>query len=175
MMGIRLFVVSVAVVAAGCGDDQTTTITCGTGTSGSLAVDSPVEVTGEGGADLRGAAIAAQAKTTLPAGDVTIECAADIVPAGYTALGPAVTFGADGTWSDRPFILTLPYKAERYPKLAHQKDVRIVAKRAGQDAPFFPPETGVGDEPKLKGLEAVAERKVGKARLTLFRLPGGPD
>jgi hypothetical protein len=139
MMGTRLYVVSVALIAAGCGDDPTTTITCGTGTSGALGIDEPVEVTAEGGADLRGASIAAEAKTTLPSGDVTIECAGDIVPAGYMALGPAVTFGADGTWSDRPFVLTLPYKSARAPKTAQAKDVRIVARRAGQDTSFFPP------------------------------------
>lgn len=31
-------------------------------------------------------------------------------------------------------------------------------------------ETAVKDEPKIKGLEAVAERKVGKARITLLRV-----
>ena len=36
-------------------------------------------------------------------------------------------------------------------------------------------ETGVNEEPEVKGLEAVADRKVGKARLTLLRMPGGPD
>ena len=36
-------------------------------------------------------------------------------------------------------------------------------------------ETAVNDEPEVKGLEAVADRKVGKARLTLLRMPGGPD
>lgn len=32
-------------------------------------------------------------------------------------------------------------------------------------------ETAVDEEPKVKGLEAVADRKVGKARLTLLRQP----
>jgi len=32
-------------------------------------------------------------------------------------------------------------------------------------------ETAVDEEPKVKGLEAVADRKVGKARLTLLRMP----
>ncbi len=32
-------------------------------------------------------------------------------------------------------------------------------------------ETGIKEAPQVKGLEAVAERKVGKALLTLFRLP----
>src|SRR5690606_26407340 len=90
------------------------------------------------GQDLRGAAIAAGPATTIPSAAVSIACAADIVPPGYIALGPAVTFGADGTWSDRPFLLTLPYKAARLPKNAERRHVRIVAKRAGQSDPFFP-------------------------------------
>ena len=36
-------------------------------------------------------------------------------------------------------------------------------------------ETAHDEEPKVKGLEPVAERKVGKARLTLFRMPGAPE
>ena len=36
-------------------------------------------------------------------------------------------------------------------------------------------ETAVNDEPEVKGLEAVADRKVGKARLTLLRMPDAPD
>lgn len=36
-------------------------------------------------------------------------------------------------------------------------------------------ETAVNEEPEVKGLEAVVTRKVGKARLTLFRMPGAPD
>ncbi len=36
-------------------------------------------------------------------------------------------------------------------------------------------ETAVNEEPEVKGLEAVADRKVGKARLTLLRMPDAPD
>lgn len=36
-------------------------------------------------------------------------------------------------------------------------------------------ETSDKDVPQVKSLDAVADRKVGKARLTLFRLPGAPD
>jgi 16S rRNA (guanine966-N2)-methyltransferase len=35
-------------------------------------------------------------------------------------------------------------------------------------------ETGAGEVPKVRALEAVADRKVGKARLTLFRLKDAP-
>ncbi len=136
MTGIRSFLLSALVAAlAACGDDPSTEIVCSGGTTGGLSAGGTVEVTG--GSDLKGAAITAQAKTTLPAGEVSIACADDIVPDGFVALGPAVQFGAEGTWSDRPFELTLPYKAARLPKGAEPRHVRIVAKRDGQD-PYFP-------------------------------------
>ncbi|MDX2088315.1 MAG: hypothetical protein SFX73_10720 [Kofleriaceae bacterium] len=140
MFGTRSSLALITLVVASCGDDtsQSTEILCGTGTSGALAAGASVSV-GEAGKDLKGAAITAQAKTTVPAGEVTIECAGDIVPEGFIALGPAVTFGAEGTWSDRPFELTLPYKHARLPTGAEPRHVRIIAKRAGQTDPFFPP------------------------------------
>jgi 16S rRNA (guanine966-N2)-methyltransferase len=36
-------------------------------------------------------------------------------------------------------------------------------------------ETAFNEEPKIKGLEAVASRKVGKARITLLRLADAPE
>jgi hypothetical protein len=134
MMGRALLLCFGSLVAA-CGDDPSTTIVCGTGTSGSLSPGGTVEVTG--GADLRGAAISAGAKTTVPASEVTIGCAADIAPPGYIVLGPAVSFGTEGTWSDRAFELTVPFKSARLPKGAERRHVRIVAKRDGQEA-YFP-------------------------------------
>jgi len=137
MLGRRLFAVSVATFAACGGDDPSTEITCADGTSGALTAGGSVVVE-SGGADLDGAAIGAQATTTIPAGDVSIACADDIAPPGYTPLGPAVAFGAEGTWSDRMFELTLPFKAARLPEGAGRRHVRVVAKRAGQDEAFFP-------------------------------------
>lgn len=122
---------------AACGDDPTTDLKCGTGTQGLLTATGPITVTDSGGADLRGASIGATSGTVIPSAPVTIRCAPDIAPAGYTPLGPAVTFGPDGTWSDRPFALTLPYKAARMPTEAARRHVRIVAKRATGE-PFFP-------------------------------------
>ncbi len=126
---------------AACGDDGssgTTTITCGDGASGALSPSGTVEVTAESGADLRGAAIHAQAATRPPTAPVTIACAADIVPDGYVALGPAVTFGPVGAASDRPFELTLPYKAARLPTGGLRRHVRIVARRASGESFFAP-------------------------------------
>src|SRR5947207_9231287 len=125
MSGRSLFAVSAALCAVACGDDQSTTITCGDGTSGALSVGGTVAVTR--GADLNGAAITAGSKTTIPSGEVSIACADDIVPTGFIALGPAVSFGTEGTWSDRPFELTLPYKAARLPSGAGRRHVRIAA------------------------------------------------
>lgn len=36
-------------------------------------------------------------------------------------------------------------------------------------------ETAHNEIPEVKGLESLADRKVGKARLTLFRMPAGPE
>ena len=137
MKGIFVLAAAVATIAA-CGDNKNINLTCGTGTQGMLAMGSPVAVTSSAGDDLQGAQIAADDHTTLPAGAVTIACAPDIAPSGYVALGPAVRFGAEGTWSDRPFELTLPYKAARLPAAAGRANVRIVAQRAGS-TPYFPP------------------------------------
>ncbi len=130
-------------LTSGCGDDDggSLEIVCGEGTSGALSTTNAVVVEGDAADDLAGAAITAEAATTIPSSEVSIACApADIVPAGYVALGPAVTFGPEGTWSNRPFKLTLPYKAARLPEGAGRRNVRIVAKRQiGDGTPFFPP------------------------------------
>jgi hypothetical protein len=136
MKGLALFVACVA-ATAGCGDNLNANITCGTGTSGVLAMGSPIAVTASSADDLAGAQIAADTHTTIPAEAVSIACAPDIVPDGYIALGPAVAFGADGTWSDRAFLLTLPYKAKRLPAAADRRHVRIIAQHAG-GTPYFP-------------------------------------
>jgi hypothetical protein len=137
MMGTRLFCISAALLTACGGGGGNKDIECGTGTSGALSAGSSLTVSGSAAKDLKNAAITATAKTTAPAGEVSIECAPDIVPAGFIALGPAVKFGTEGTWSDRPFELTLPYKAARLPKNGERRHVRIVAKREGQEA-YFP-------------------------------------
>ncbi|MBX3158172.1 MAG: hypothetical protein KF773_19550 [Deltaproteobacteria bacterium] len=136
MMRVRFALLLGAVTACG-GDDGTTTLTCpvGEGTTGALAAGGEVVVRGT--ADLDGARLAAGPKTTIPDREVSIRCAADIVPDGFVALGPAVSFGGEGTWSDRAFELTLPYKAKRLPSGANRSHVRIVAKRA-TGAAFFP-------------------------------------
>jgi enterochelin esterase-like enzyme len=134
-----ILVAIILTVGCGGGGGNTTEIRCGDGTDGALAPGGTVSVTAASGEDLVGAAIHAQAATTAPA-TVSIACADDIVPAGYIALGPAVTFGPARAWSDRPFELTLPYKAARLPEGAARRHVRIVARRdIGDGTSFFPP------------------------------------
>jgi len=129
---------------AACGDDGptgSTELLCGAGTSGTLTASAMVAVTDASGEDLVGASVAVSAPSTaIPNGDITIDCGDDIVPTGYTALGPAVTFGPLGSWSDRAFTVTLPYKAARLPENTTYRHVRIVAKRhIGDGTSFFPP------------------------------------
>ena len=166
--GIGLLFLLIATLA--CGDDPTTEIVCAGEASGALAAGGAITVTAD--SDLRGAAISAQEHTTIPAADVTIACAPDIVPAGYVALGPAVQFGAEGTWSDRPFELTLPYKAVRLPAGAERRHVRIVARRAGQDASFFP---AVSNR-TLDDADAYASRATFRAgELTTYQVVAAAD
>ena len=73
MRGIICSVVIAALCA--CGDDTTTTITCGEGIEGTLTATGSVEVTTDAGKDLRGAAIGAGPSTTLPSLPVSIKCA----------------------------------------------------------------------------------------------------
>lgn len=111
----------------------------------------------------------AQAATTAPTAAVTIACHDDIVPAGFIALGPAVSFGPAGAASDRPFERTLPYKAARLPTGALPRHVRIVAQRhLGDATPFFAPVSNLS----LDDADGYASRVRFRAG-ELVDLPGG--
>ena len=174
MRGILCLVV---IAATACGDDPSTEIACGDGTEGALSAGGKVEVTASAGKDLRGAAIEATAATTLPGAAVTIACASDIAPAGYKPLGPAVTFGADGTWSERPFLLTLPYKAARLPSKAERRHVRVVARRAGQSESFFPPVSNrtIDDEDRYASRATFRAGELTTYQLVAAETAGEPE
>ena len=111
---LAMVIASASTLLACGGDDAPSTeLACGDGVTGALTPGGVIVVDAKAAKDLAGAAVRAQAATTVPTAAVTIGCAADIVPAGFVALGPAVTFGPGGAASDRPFELTLPYKAAR--------------------------------------------------------------
>ncbi len=138
-----LFSALVGTLAACGGDDSDDgpgPLRCEGGASGALAVGGTVAVTGDDAFDLRGAAVSAGDHTTVPSADVSLGCAADLMPEGYVALGPAVAIGPAGTWSDRPFDVTLPYRASLLPAGATDAAIRVVARRhVGDGTPFFPP------------------------------------
>lgn len=134
---------SVLIGIVGCGDNSaggSIEIVCGDGVSDGLSMDAPVLVSSGAAADLAGASVAVDNPAVALPQAVSIECAADIAPPGFVALGPAVSFGPTGHASDRPFSLTVPYKAARLPEGAGRRHVRIVARRhLGDTEPFFPP------------------------------------
>jgi S-formylglutathione hydrolase FrmB len=119
-------------VACGGDDPPSLELACGPGTSGALTPGGRLVVEGAAALDLAGAAVAAGPSTTVPAGAIAIGCAADVVPDGYLALGPAVSFGPTAV-SDRPFELTLPYKAARLPSGGLTRHVAVVVSRPGGD------------------------------------------
>lgn len=155
------------------GSEGSTELVCGEGTSGTLTAGGRLEVLPGASKDLAGAAVAASSQTTPPAGSVTIACAADIVPAGFVALGPAVTVGPEGADSDRPFDVTLPYKAARLPAGASRRHVRIVARHASGDTePFFPPVANL----ELADTDRYASRASFRAaELTTYQVVAAAD
>ena len=126
----------IAGLAAGCGSSPSTVLVCGSGVNADLS-DGPAVVKSHDSLD--GAAISADEHVTIPQGGVVIQCSdpAIIAPDGYYALGPAVTYGPDGYYSDRPFQITIPYIAARMPKGGNRSNVRVVARTANGNV-FFP-------------------------------------
>ncbi|HVY47264.1 MAG TPA: hypothetical protein VHB21_15355, partial [Minicystis sp.] len=57
--------------------------------------------------------------------DATIGCAADIVPKGMFALGPAVTFGPEDTAWQREVPVTIPINPALLPEKARLRHVRV--------------------------------------------------
>lgn len=182
MRRLRLVLAPALLAIAACGGDEPSTeLTCGDGTSGALTPGGRVEVAAGAAGDLAGAAVAAAAATTVPSAPVTIGCAADIVPAGYIALGPAVQFGPFAA-SDRPFELTLPFKAARLPTGGLLRHVQVVVVRPGADTrPQFVPvvrvEVDVADRyasrlviraPELATYQVVAPADAGATETRRF-------
>ena len=142
MPGIRLLLVSVTLLAAGCGeDDPTTTINCGDRAPRARSPPAaPVAVTAAAARTWSAPRSPRAPTTTVPGGEVSIACADDIVP------GRLRRARAGGHVRRRGHVVRPPVRADaalqggaaarRAPSRRH---VRIVAKRAGQAAPFFPP------------------------------------
>ena len=110
-----------------------TTISCGTGTSGSLAAGGSVTVSGAAAKDLAGAGVSAPSGATTVS--VTIACEKDdLVPAGFTPLGPAVSFSPGGNTQPVDLRFTLPFKPSRLPVGAGSGSVVVFWKRTSGTA-----------------------------------------
>ncbi len=87
-------------------------ITCGAGTSGTLAAGGAVEVKGAAAKGLAGAAVAAPTGATST--KVEIKCVkGDLAPAGFRALGPTVAFSPAGGVQPVDLRITLPFLPAR--------------------------------------------------------------
>lgn len=102
--------------------------------SGAGKLDDGKTVKGSGG--LAGASIGLQVGATQPNSgstlwsdikpfDVTIACAKDQAPAGYTALGPAVSFGPVGTRLQREIPFSVPMNPAVMPDAATLRHVTV--------------------------------------------------
>lgn len=101
--------------------------------SGAGKLDDGATVKGSGG--LAGASIGLQAGGTKPNSgsylwsvepfDVTIGCGKDQVPAGYTALGPAVSFGPAGKRLQREIPFSVPVNPAVMPDAALLRHVTV--------------------------------------------------
>jgi len=136
MLGLNSRRIVVALLAlAGCGGDDgggSTSIECGTGTSGPVALGAPaLTVTGSAAKALAGASIAAPDLKSNAPGTVTIGCrSAGIIPSSYIALSPAVSFGPDQVSSgQRMWEVTIPFRPALMPKGAHYNSVQVFVER----------------------------------------------
>jgi S-formylglutathione hydrolase FrmB len=120
------------------------TIRCGQGASGKLSAGGKLEIAGAQARDLAGAAVRAPAGAD--AVTVTIACAADLAPAGYRVLGPAVAFTPAARAQPVDLRLTLPYKPVRVPAGANPGSLVVFMKRRGKvsNLPLLNPTTDAG-------------------------------
>ena len=110
-----------------------TTIRCGTGNSGSLAAGGTVAVSGAAAEDLAGAGVSAPKGATTVS--VTIACdKGDLAPAGFTPLGPPVSFSPGGNIQPVDLRFTLPFKPSRLPAGAGSGSVVVFWKRGTSTA-----------------------------------------
>jgi hypothetical protein len=113
--------------------------------------------------------------------DATVACAADIVPAGYRPLGPAVTVGPDDRAFRREIPVTIPVKTALLPDGAGNRHVLIAFRSARYQAPRIvafasPALTGTPadgrltfETPRLGTFQAVVAEGAGTPRARRFK------
>ncbi len=120
-----------------------------TGTADGL-LDAGTTLRGDG--DLEGASLSLPAGADAPNQgsflwsvqpfDASIACADDVVPEGYVALGPAVTFGPESGSFQRDLPLSVPINPARLPKGARLRHLQLAYSGPAFGAPRAVP---VGD------------------------------
>lgn len=159
-----------------------TAIVCGPGVEASLSAEGVVAVEDEAALDLRYAAIKAPLGSSL--GKLKIACAEDIVPEGYLALGPSVSYSAAKQSRGTPLRFTLPFKEGRLPEGAQPGALVVIAKRGAEvmTLPLVNPATLLGASATLSfdfdelasfqvGVRSTAGKKI-KQRFTYRAIVG---
>lgn len=154
--------------------DQRPACAMGTTAMGMLAPGA--RVAGAAGSPLAAASIGAPmtAGTAVPSQAVTIGCAADQVPDGFTAIGPAVSFGP----SMRKFLREIPVTVPANPGLVpprYELQVEISYTAPGLSTPRIVPvanvrftQDGSGvtfDTPRMGTYQAVIRTGLGSRRV----------
>src|SRR5262249_14363764 len=62
---------------------------------------------------------------SVAAFDAQLACAKDVVPTGYVALGPAITFGPEAQRFPRELPLSIPIDPARLPEPARWRHLRV--------------------------------------------------
>lgn len=127
-----------------------------------------------GSGSLKGASIGLQERADAPNSNsfiwrvepfnATITCGADIVPPGYVALGPAMTFGPTELAFNREIPLKVPWNPALLPEKARLRHLRV----AYSGPSFKAPRTITVADPRL---EEVGEAPSGKQWALRFKAP----
>lgn len=143
---------------------------CPAGTSANGTLSAGARVAGAAGSPLAAASVSAPMTATVPSTPVTIACAADQVPSGFDAIGPAVSFGPNMQKFSRELPFTIPvnpgFVPPRYelqvevsytaPGLSAARVVPVANLRFTQDG------TGITfDSPKMGTYQAVIRTGLG--------------
>jgi hypothetical protein len=165
-----------AVTPAGMADVEvivtpTTVPTCTAGTTATGMLRPGARVGGAAGSPLAAASISApMTATVIPATPVTVGCAADQVPMGFNAIGPAVSFGPSMQKFAREIPVTLPVNPGLVPpRYELQVEVSYTAPglRTARVVPvanlrFLPDGTGITfDTPRMGTYQAVLRANIG--------------
>lgn len=116
--------------------------------------------------------------------DGSIDCAADQVPAGYRALGPAVTFGPESFRAFREIDLAIPLRTALLPAGANRSHILIAytgpSTTEARIVPFVTtsftgdPENGLlhFQSPRLGTFQAVVKTTAGTPRRRTYKFNG---